>query len=68
MALARLFFFLLLVGQDGFHHVAGLGDMREIDFGSNGLRTARRRAAALATRTRPTIKEPANLLRLVILQ
>jgi hypothetical protein len=68
MALARLLFLFLLVGQDGFHHVAGLGDVRKIDFGSNGLRAARRRAAALATRPRPTLKQPANLLRFVILQ
>jgi hypothetical protein len=56
MALARLLFFLLLVGQDGFQHVAGLGDMRKINFRSNSLRAARRRAAALAARPRSTLK------------
>jgi hypothetical protein len=68
MALACLLFFFLLVGQDGFQHVAGLGDVREIDFGSHSLRAARRRAAALAARPQSTLKQPANLLRLVILQ
>ncbi len=37
MAPARLGFFFLLLGQDGLHHVAGLGNMREIDFGCNRL-------------------------------
>ena len=37
-----LFFLFLLLGQNGLQHVAGLGDMREIDFGRDGLRGARR--------------------------
>jgi hypothetical protein len=32
-----LFFFL---GQDGLHHVAGLGDVGEINLGRNALRAA----------------------------
>jgi hypothetical protein len=48
MALARLLFLFLLLGQNGLQHVAGLGDMREIDLGRNALRGARglRRLAA----------------------
>ncbi len=30
-------FVFLFLGQDGFHHVAGLGDMRQIDLGCNPL-------------------------------
>ncbi len=33
-------FVLLFLGQDGFHHVAGLGDMRQIDLGRHPLGTA----------------------------
>ena len=33
-------FVFLFLGQDGLHHVAGLGDMRQIDFGCNPLWTA----------------------------
>jgi hypothetical protein len=35
--LAGLSFFLLLPGQYGLHHVARLGNVREIDFGRNAL-------------------------------
>ncbi len=45
---ARLFFFFLLFGQDGLHHVAGLGDVRQIDLGDDGwLAVARRRSAGM---------------------
>jgi hypothetical protein len=67
MALARLLFFLLLGGQNGLQHVAGLGDVREIDFGRDTLRRARK-GAALAARPRSTLKLCADLLRLVVLQ
>jgi hypothetical protein len=36
--LARFFFLLLLLGQEGLHHIAGLGDMRKIDLGNYGFR------------------------------
>jgi len=40
MALPRLLFFLLLVGQNGLQYVAGFGYMREIDLRRNTLRSA----------------------------
>jgi hypothetical protein len=48
MALAGFLLFLLLGGQNGFQHVAGLGDMREVNFGRNDLRSTRGRGAPLA--------------------
>ena len=36
-SVARLFFLFLLLGQNGLHHIAGLGDVREIDLGDDGL-------------------------------
>ena len=45
---ARLFLVFLLLGQNGLQHVAGLGDMREVDLWRYGLRSARRRGAAMA--------------------
>jgi len=41
VALPGFFFFFPLLGQNGLHHVAGLGDMREVDLGCNALRGAR---------------------------
>jgi len=67
MALPRFLFFLLLVGQNGLHHVAGLGDTREIDLGLETLRGARR-GAALAASPRGALKLRANLFRLEIFQ
>ena len=56
MAAASLGFLFLLLGQDGLHHVAGLGDVGEIDLGCNGLGGARRSAAAVGTRRVPRSK------------
>jgi hypothetical protein len=61
-------FFLLFGGQDGLHHVAGLGDVREVDFGRNGLRGAGGRGSAVAARPRSTLIMRANFFRLEILQ
>jgi hypothetical protein len=68
MTLPGLFFLFLLLGQDGLEHVTGLGDMREIDFGRDALRGARRGGAPLAGRSRSTLKMRANLLRLIVFQ
>jgi hypothetical protein len=68
VALARFFFFLLLVGQNGLHHVAGLGDVGEIDFGCYGLRGARGRRTAVTARSRSTLVVRANLLCLKVFQ
>ena len=58
----------LLLGQDGLQHVAGLGDMREINLGCNGLGRARRRSAGLARRLGSTLKMRANPLGLMFFQ
>jgi hypothetical protein len=68
MALARLGFRFLFLGQNGLHHVARLGDVREIDFRLNPLRAACRRAAAVPGGLGPTIKLSADLLRLMSLE
>jgi hypothetical protein len=55
--LPRTILFFLLFGQDGLHHIAGLGDMREINFRRNRLLAARgraRRSEPLAARQMPT--------------
>jgi hypothetical protein len=48
MTLPRFLLFPLLVGQNGLHHVAGLGDMGEVDLGCDALRGARHRSAPTA--------------------
>jgi hypothetical protein len=68
MALPRLQLFLLFVGQYSLEHVAGFGDVGEIDFGLDALGSARGRAASLAAGTRGALKLRANLFRLVFLQ
>jgi hypothetical protein len=62
MALACLCFLFLLFRQDSLHHVARLGDMREIDFWSNCLGSARSGAAHLARPARSMLKVRADLL------
>ena len=66
MALASLRLNFLLLRQDGLHHVAGLGDVGEIDLGRNCLRGARRRTAAVARCPRSTLKLRTNFVGLVI--
>jgi hypothetical protein len=68
MALARLLLLFLLVGQNGFEHVAWLGDMGKINLGLNALRGARGPGASLDGRPRGALKLGANLLCLVFLQ
>jgi len=46
MAAPGCFLLFLLLGQDGFHHIAGLVNVGEIDFGLNALGRTRRGAAA----------------------
>ena len=67
MALPRFLLFLLLVGQNGLHHIAGLGDVGEIDFGLQTLRSARRRAA-LGAAPGIALKLRANLVRFVVFE
>ena len=52
--LTRIFFLFLLLGQQGLHHIAGLGDVREIDLGHYGFR-------AVAARRRPRVRACASL-------
>jgi hypothetical protein len=68
MAQPGFFFLFPLLGQNGLHDIAGLGDMREVDFGRNALRGARRCTAPLAGRVAPMPDVCTDLVRLVVLQ
>ena len=68
MAVARHRFVFLFLGQNGLQHIAGFGNMREIDFGRNALRGARRLCACLACRPRSAVKMRAHLVGLVVFQ
>jgi hypothetical protein len=68
MALPRLFFVFPLLGLDSLEHIARLGDVRQIDFGRNGLGGVRRSSAALARRTVSALKMRTNLLCLKFFQ
>jgi hypothetical protein len=57
----------LLPCLDGLQHIAGLGDVREIDLGSDQLRRARCRRGSMAGRLRSVLKMRANLNRFVVL-
>jgi hypothetical protein len=49
--MARFLFLFMLLGEDRFHHIARLGDMRQVDFGNDGLRgVARRRRTSVPGR------------------
>jgi hypothetical protein len=68
MALPGFFFLFPLLGQNGLHDIAGLGDMREVDLGCNALRGARCRTAPLAGRTASVLDMRADLVCLIVLQ
>jgi hypothetical protein len=61
----RLVFLFLLLGQNGLHHIAGLGDVREIDLGNHGLRAVAASRAAMRSRPRFLRKMRTDLIRLV---
>ena len=62
----RLFFLFLLLGQNGLHHIAGLGDVRQIDFGNDaGGAVAGGRTGGMRCRSRFMRKMRANSVRLV---
>jgi hypothetical protein len=67
MAGARILLFLLLVGENGLEHIAGLGDVREVDFGLLALGRARS-GAALAAAPGVALKLRANLVRFVVFE
>jgi hypothetical protein len=62
------FFLFFFLGQNGLHHVAGLGDVGEIDLGCDALRGARRLGARVAGCPRSTLKLGAHLLRFEVLE
>jgi hypothetical protein len=63
---ARLIFLFLLLGQNGLQHIAGLRDVRQINFGSDGRRAVvARRTCAVRRRPRFPIKMRTNPIRLV---
>jgi hypothetical protein len=64
---ARLLLFLLL-GLNGLQHVARLGNMREIDFGRDGLGSAGGRRTHMTGRPRYMLKMSAHLLGFIGLQ
>jgi hypothetical protein len=68
MALPGLFFLFSLAGLDSLQHIAGLGNMREINLGRNALRGAGHTCAALAGRPGSAFKRRADLFGLVVFQ
>jgi hypothetical protein len=59
----------LLLGQNGLHHVAGLGDVRQINLGCNPLRAARRRGrTCMASWPRAMIELRAYLFGFIFLK
>jgi hypothetical protein len=67
-ALTRGGFLFLLLGQYSLQHVAGLGNMREINLRRNGLRSARGWCACRARGPRAALKMSANLFGFIFLQ
>ena len=68
MASTRFSFSFLLLGENGFHYVAGLGDVGEINLWLNALRRPRGRGVSVAGCAASALKLRANLFRLVRLQ
>ena len=66
VGLPRILLLFLLVGQNGLHHVSRLGNVGEIDFWSDGLRSAGGRGTRMTARS--AVQMHANLFRLVFLQ
>ena len=65
MTLPRRIFLFLFFGQDGLHHVAGLGNVGEIDLGRNGLGSTRRAGAGMAPLA-TVLKVRANFVSLMV--
>jgi hypothetical protein len=68
MAPPRCFFLFFMLGLDSLQHIAGLGDVRQVDFGCNRLRRPRRPRRAMAGRLRSALEMLANLFRFVFFQ
>jgi hypothetical protein len=67
MAGARILLFLLLVGENRLEHIAGLGDVREVDFGLQALGSARR-GTALAAAPGVALKLRPDFVRFVVFE
>jgi hypothetical protein len=65
--MTRLFLFFFFLGQNGLEYVAGLGDMREVDFWRDCLRRAAG-CAGVAGCVSAMRKLCANLLRFIFFQ
>jgi hypothetical protein len=64
--MARFFLFFLFLGQNGLHHIAWLGDVREVDLRDDCLRAVTGcRSAGMSRRLSVLRKSRANFLRLV---
>jgi hypothetical protein len=61
----RFFLFFFLLGQNGLHHIAGLGDVGQVNLGSDRLRAARGCSARVCRRPRSTLEMRANLIRFI---
>jgi hypothetical protein len=68
MWVPRHFFLFQLLRQNSLHHIPGLGDVREIDFGCDALRGARRCSASLAAGPGAALEMRAYLLSLKAFQ
>ena len=66
MRLPRFLLLFLLIGQNGLHHISWLGNVREIYFWSDGLRSTGGRRTRMTARS--AVQMHAYLLRLVVLQ
>jgi hypothetical protein len=68
MGLPCFLLFLLLGGKNRLQRVAGLGDVGEVNFGSNRLRGTRGTAAAMACGLGAATEMGADLFGLIFLQ
>jgi hypothetical protein len=68
MRVARPIFRFLLLGQNCLHHIAGLGDVRQVDLRGNRLACACGRAASVAAGTIAATKIRANLYGLIFFE
>jgi hypothetical protein len=60
--MTRLFLVFLFLGQNRFHHIAGLRDVRQVNFWSDALLATGLSATGVGRGTRTSLKMRANLL------
>ena len=68
VASARRRFVLLLLGQNCLERIAGLGDVRKVNLGLNGLRRPRRSCPRMGSRPSPALKLCAHPIGFIRLQ